>query len=65
MGYVRRCPFCEKVIAASTNQVEEYRAYMVLHLTKCREAPPALTYEAAVALAEQMDVTLSETSQTP
>jgi hypothetical protein len=35
---------------------------MVLHLTKCRDAPPTMTYEAAVALAEQMDVAESEKS---
>ncbi len=56
MAYVRRCPFCDKVLAASTTQVDEYRAFMVLHLTKCKEAPATMTYEAAVALAEQMDV---------
>lgn len=56
MGYVRRCPFCEKVIAASTNEAEEYRAFMVLHLTKCREAPATMTYEAAVELAGRMSV---------
>lgn len=62
MGYVRRCPFCEKVIAASTTQVDEYRAFMVLHLTKCHAAPATMTYEAAVAMAEQMDVAESEKS---
>lgn len=56
MGYVRRCPFCDKVIAASTNQAEEYRAFMVLHLTKCKEAPASMTYEAAVELAQRMSV---------
>lgn len=56
MGYVRRCPFCAKVIAASTHRMEDYRAFMVLHLMKCGEAPDTMTYGSAVELAEQMDV---------
>ena len=54
MGYARRCPFCEKVIAASTDQLEEYRAFMVLHLMKCGDAPATMTYAAAVELTASM-----------
>ena len=46
--------FCEKVIAASTDQLEEYRVFMVLHLTKCKQAPATMTYAAAVEFTESM-----------
>jgi hypothetical protein len=52
MGYARRCPFCEKVIAASTDQLDEYRVFVVLHLMKCKEA--TMTYAAAVEFTESM-----------
>lgn len=54
MGYARRCPYCEKVIAASTDQLEEYRVFMVLHVMKCKQAPATMTYSQAVEVTESM-----------